>query len=208
MAAITVLCYGDSNTWGYEPGTGRRYAPEQRWTGVLSEQLGPDWRVVEEGLNGRTTVWTDPLAEYRNGKHLLLPCLETHKPIDVVVLFLGTNDLKAKFGATSYDIGRGIAVLLSIVRTSGAGPDGSAPKVLLISPPVIGNLTEFAEMFTGAAQKSRGLSAQYRSVAAEFGCEFLDAGEVVRSSDVDGIHLNAEEHRQLGVAVALRLKAE
>ena len=93
----TVLCYGDSNTWGYIGGTGERFAPEVRWPGVLQAALGGAYRVIEEGLNGRTTVFDDSIEEGRNGETYLRPCLQTHAPIDLVILMLGTNDLKRRF---------------------------------------------------------------------------------------------------------------
>lgn len=203
----SVLCYGDSNTWGYEPGSKRRLDHTQRWPGVLREDLSTGYLVAEEGLNGRTTVWTDPLAEYRNGKHLLMPCLETHKPLDLVILMLGTNDLKRKFSASPYDIARGVAVLITIIRTSNSGGDGASPEILLLCPPPVGKLTEFAEMFEGAEEKSRQLARHYRSVASEFGCHFLNTGEIIRSSDIDGIHLEAGEHAKLGAAVAAQTRS-
>jgi len=197
-----ILCYGDSNTWGYEPSSKRRLSRAQRWPGVLQEHLRQGYIVIEEGLNGRTTVWTDPVAEYRNGKHLLLPCLETHKPLDLVVLMLGTNDLKRKFAASAYDIARGAAVLINIIQTSGAGQDDARPEILLVCPPPIATLTEFAEMFEGAEEKSRKLGGHYRNVAREFGCRFMDAGDTICSSDIDGVHFDAGEHAKLGAAVA------
>jgi lysophospholipase L1-like esterase len=199
----TILCYGDSNTWGYEPGSKRRLDHTQRWPGVLREDLSTGYLVIEEGLNGRTTVWTDPLAEYRNGKHLLLPCLETHKPLDLVILMLGTNDLKRKFSASPYDIARGVAVLITIIQTSASGADGVIPEILLLCPPPVGKLTELAEMFEGAEEKSRQLARHYRSVASEFGCHFLNTGDIIRSSDIDGIHL--EPGRADPLAVPPRL---
>lgn len=89
-----ILCYGDSNTWGYTPGTGERHAPDVRWTGVLRRLLGEGWEVLEEGMNGRTTVFDNPMSQGRNGSAYLLTCLETHKPLDLVILMLGTNDLR------------------------------------------------------------------------------------------------------------------
>ena len=98
----TIMCYGDSNTWGCIPLAGpqppRRYGPAQRWPGVLRRELGDGYWIVEEGLNGRTTVWDDPLEPFRSGKELLAPCLMTHEPIDLVIVMLGTNDLKRRFG--------------------------------------------------------------------------------------------------------------
>jgi lysophospholipase L1-like esterase len=202
----TVLCYGDSNTWGYEPASGDRFSEDVRWTGVLTRELGSEFRVIEEGLNARTTVREDPVEEYKNGKDYLRPCLESHRPLDVVIVALGVNDLKARFFASASDVADGAGVLVAIAQRSGAGPDGSPPAVLLMAPPPVGRLTELAEMFAGAEEKSRGFARQYRRVAEKYGCELLDAGEQVRASDLDGIHLEVGEHRKLGEAVAARVK--
>ena len=125
----TILCYGDSNTWGCIPLTGaqppRRYGPAQRWPGVLRRELGDGFGIVEEGLNGRTTVWDDPLEPYRSGKELLVPCLLTHQPIDLVIVMLGTNDLKGRFAVGARDIAAGAGLLLDIVRASDCGPGAS-----------------------------------------------------------------------------------
>ncbi|MGQ9500504.1 MAG: SGNH/GDSL hydrolase family protein [Anaerolineae bacterium] len=202
----TILCYGDSNTWGYNPLNAERYPRDVRWTGVLARELGSDYYVIEEGLNGRTTVWDDPIEGYKNGKEYLIPCLETHRPLDLVVLMLGTNDLKMRFSLSAYDIAQGVGVLVDIIQKSAAGPGGSAPQVLLIAPPPVAQLSEFAEMFEGAAEKSRRLAQHYQVIAAQYGCAFLDAGAVIVSSDVDGIHFDPPEHRKLGLAVAQRVK--
>jgi lysophospholipase L1-like esterase len=202
----TVLCYGDSNTWGYEPASGDRFSEDVRWTGVLARELGSEFRVIGEGLNARTTVREDPVEEYKNGKDYLRPCLESHRPLDVVIVALGVNDLKARFFASASDAADGAGILVTIAQRSGAGPDGSPPAVLLVAPPPVGRLTELAEMFAGAEEKSRGFARQYRRVAEKYGCELLDAGEQVRASDLDGIHLEVGEHRKLGEAVAARVK--
>jgi lysophospholipase L1-like esterase len=198
----TVLCYGDSNTWGYDPATTERFDRDTRWAGVLRKTLGDGYLVIEEGLNGRTTVWDDPIEGYKNGKEYLIPCLETHKPLDLIVIALGTNDLKKRFSLSAFDIASSAGVLVDVVKKSEAGPGGAAPRALLICPPPVGKLTEFAEMFEGAEEKSRRLPQWFRQVAGEQGCELLEAGEVVVASDLDGIHLEADEHRKLGGAVA------
>jgi lysophospholipase L1-like esterase len=202
----TVLCYGDSNTWGYEPASGDRFSEDLRWPGVLARELGSEFRVIEEGLNARTTVREDPVEEYKNGKDYLRPCLESHRPLDVVIVALGVNDLKARFFASASDAADGAGILVTIAQRSGAGPDGSPPAVLLMAPPPVGRLTELAQMFAGAGEKSKEFARQYRRVAQKYGCELLDAGELVRPSDLDGIHLEAGEHRKLGEAVATRVK--
>jgi lysophospholipase L1-like esterase len=202
----TVLCYGDSNTWGYEPATGKRFPEDVRWPGVLARQLGEGFRVIEEALNGRTTVRDDPVEEHKNGKTYLRPCLESHAPLDLVIIALGVNDLKARFFASASDVADGAGVLVGIAQRSGAGPDGGYPTVLLVAPPPVGVLTELASMFAGAEEKSEGFAHQYRRVADKYGCVLLDAGEVVRASDRDGIHLEADEHRKLGKAAAASVK--
>lgn len=203
----TILCYGDSNTWGYDPATQDRFPGDLRWVGVLRNELGAAYEVIPEGLNGRTTVWDDPIEEHRNGRQYLAPCLESHRPIDLVVLLLGTNDLKKRFSVSAYDIGRSIGVLLDVIGKSAAGRAGAAPKVLLLAPPPLARLTAFAEMFEGGPEKSRNLAQHYREQARLFGCELLDTAEVVVSSDLDGIHLEADEHRKLGAAVARRIRS-
>lgn len=201
-----ILCYGDSNTWGYSPATGERLPETVRWPGVLQEKVGEGCKVIEEALNGRTTVHDDPIQEHRNGRVYLRPCLESHAPLDLVVIALGVNDLKARFGLSASDIADGIGVLAFITKTSGAGPCGGAPEVLVVVPPPVGELTDAVEMFRGAEEKSHKLSNQYRRVAEQRGCELLDAGELVVSSDQDGIHLEPEEHRKLGEAICARAK--
>lgn len=198
----TIVCFGDSNTWGYNGETGTRHAREHRWPLVLAATLGDGYDVIPEGQNGRTSVVEDLIEGPKRGRDYLLPCLESHMPVDLLVLLLGTNDLKHRYGLSAWDIAQGVGVLARMAQSSPFGPGGRAPEVLLIAPPPVARLTGFAEMFEGAAEKSRGLGRQYRAVAEELGCRFLDAGELVRSSDSDGIHLEAEEQVKLGKAVA------
>jgi lysophospholipase L1-like esterase len=169
---------------------------------VLRGELGDNYQVIEEGLNGRTTVWDDPIEGYKNGKEYLIPCLESHKPIDLVIIMLGTNDLKMRFSVPAYDIANAVGVLAGIVQKSDVGPDGIAPKVLLMAPPPVAKLTDFAEMFEGAEAKSKKLAEHYQRIAEEQGCEFYDTSEVIVSSDIDGIHFEASEHQKLGKAMA------
>jgi lysophospholipase L1-like esterase len=203
----TILCYGDSNTWGYNPETGERFPEDVRWPGVLRRKLGEGYHVIEEGLPGRTTVWDDPIeGDHKNGRTYLRPCLESHRPVDLVTLMLGTNDLKERFGSSASDIAQGAASLADMMLRSGCGPEGGAPVVVLISPPAVAKLTDMAQMFEGSEEKSRQFPEHYRRFAEQYGCEFLDASEVIVSSDVDGIHLDAGEHRKLGDGLAERVK--
>jgi lysophospholipase L1-like esterase len=206
----TILCFGDSNTWGCVPlvelGHTRRFGPDVRWPGVLRHELGDGYSVVEEGLNGRTTVFDDPIEPHRNGKEYLGPCLLTHRPIDLVVLMLGTNDLKHRFGLGPADIAAGAESLIELIGRAEAGPEGQAPQTLLVCPPPLARLTVLADEFDGGTPKSERLAQYYEQVAVATGSAFLDAGTVIRSSDVDGIHLDAEEHVKLGLTIAARVR--
>ncbi|MGZ6340999.1 MAG: SGNH/GDSL hydrolase family protein [Candidatus Limnocylindrales bacterium] len=206
-----VLCYGDSNTYGADPAGGERFPPDVRWPGILRRGLGPGHTVIEEGLNGRTTIWDDPYEPGRNGRTYLLPCLLSHAPLDVIVLMLGTNDLKAIFRQKATEVARGASVLVDLILGSGCGPGGSIPRVLLIAPPHV-DATGEAELwgFGDAAAESRRFGALYRRVAKGTGSAFLDAGALVVPSPLDGVHLDPPGHALLGqavVATVLRILA-
>jgi lysophospholipase L1-like esterase len=207
----TVLCFGDSNTWGYDPDASAgspfpiRYPPEVRWTGVMAGELGAGWHVIEEGQNGRTTVFEDRLAPYRVGRDYLPAALESHKPLDVVVLMLGTNDLKALIRAPAPQIAEGAGVLAKIILGSDAGPLARPPKLLLVAPGAVGSfahLPDLDEKFAGAEAKARRFSELFGSIAETLGCAFLNAQEYAQPSPVDGLHFDAVSHRALGRAVA------
>lgn len=207
----SVLCYGDSNTYGtatVERPDGR-YGMDERWPGVLRTALGPGWHVVEEGLGGRTTVSDDPVEGIeKNGRTYLFPCLMSHKPLDVVVIMLGTNDLKARFNKSAWEIAQGAGVLVTLVKTAAAGPNAGVPQILLVSPPpILEKLPFHADLFAGAYEKSHGLAKHYRAVAELQGVHFLDAGSVMKSSAYDGFHFDPEAHAALGKAVAAVVRA-
>ena len=202
----TVLCYGDSNTWGYDPATQSRFPRDTRWPGALRKNLGDEYLVIEEGLNGRTTVWDDPIELDKNGATYLRPCLQTHKPLDLVIIMLGTNDLKTRFNVNAYEIASGAGVLVDIVKKSETGIDAGVPEILSIAPPQTVPYPD-TQIFVGAVEKSSGFSKEFRRVANEKQVHFLDAGEHVESSALDGIHLEAEMHEKLGHAVAAKIKA-
>ena len=202
----TVLCYGDSNTYGYNPRTGSRYPKEIRWTGRLSGILGPDYHVVEEGCNGRTTVFDDPVEGWKNGLDYLKPCLNTHKPIDIVVMMLGSNDLKEVFRASPEEIAEGAGILVSTIQEFTGLKQGFVPEILLISPPEIGtgikNSPFYGSFSEDAVDRSRKLGEEYRKIAGRYGCRFLNAAEYIQPSEVDSLHLDPEAHRILAQKIA------
>jgi lysophospholipase L1-like esterase len=201
-----IVCYGDSNTWGSDPATRQRFPADVRWTGVLARELGAGYLVIEEGLGGRTTILDDPWEPDRNGKTYLRPCLESHRPLDLITIMLGTNDLKARHRVSASDIAQGAAVLVDIARHYAVRADGSRAAVLLICPPPVATLTGFDRMFEGAEAKSRELGRYFRMIAEWYDVPLLDAGEVIVSSEIDGIHFDAPEHAKLGVAVAREVR--
>jgi len=208
----TIVCFGDSNTWGHPPIRNLsqviiRYGIHERWSGVMRDQLGEGYWVIEQGLSGRTTVFNDPVEGFhKNGRTHLLPCLESAAPVDLVTIMLGTNDLKTRFAAPAFDIAWGMSQLAGSVLTSAFGPNGAAPKVLIIAPPKLGHLTTFAELFIGGHAKSDLLPDHYQAHADALGCGFLNAADYVNTSDIDGVHLEISEHEKLGKAVTQKVK--
>jgi len=214
----SVLCYGDSNTFGAKPVefdileepvllADLRYPEDVRWTGVLQKELGGDYKVIEEGLCARTTTLDDPIEGiHKNGKPYLQPCLETHSPVDLVILMLGTNDLKYKYHLSAFDIGLSITVLLDIITKSTVSKDGTAPKTLLLAPPPIGKLTYLKELFEDSVEKSKEIAVYFARAAKRFGCDFMDAGKIISTSELDGVHYSADSHKKLGEALAKKVK--
>jgi lysophospholipase L1-like esterase len=204
-----ILCYGDSNTHGLDPAwiTGApfgRHAPDVRWPGRLQILLGSEFRVIEEGLNGRTTVFEDPTCPGRNGLTYLGPCLESHAPLDVVILMLGTNDTKPIFGATTFDITGGMSRLVKTVLDPFTYlTQYPLPKVLVAAPvPLGGNPMDTEEM----VEKSKQLAPAYRQLAETFGCDFIDLSLVAQAAPGEGVHLTAEAHAAIAVAFAEKLR--
>ena len=206
MKTYQILCYGDSNTWGYMPVVAQRYPRPIRWTGVMAEQLGSRFHIIEEGQNGRTTVWDDPLEGDKNGLRYLPACLDSHKPLDMVILMLGTNDLKARFSLTALDIALGVDRLVQVIQKFGCGVDGQAPAILLAAPPPINPQDDWgAEMFRGGQEKSLHLARRYAEMAEKSGCEFFDVSQFIAVDPADGVHYSESSHRLLGQAMAERV---
>jgi lysophospholipase L1-like esterase len=192
-----VLCFGDSNTWGAPPGGGERFPRDVRWTGVLQGLLGDGHRVIEEGLNGRTATLEHPWVEGRSGRPYLLPCCRTHAPLDLVIVYLGTNDLADRYNLSAEDVAESCASLVRVVRAAECGRDGGDPPVLLVCPPPIRATGPDAADYEAMARRSRDLGAHFAVAAREVGAELLVLGGVVHYADEDPIHLSADQHREL-----------
>lgn len=210
MGMRSVLCFGDSNTFGYDPqgvasGTRFRYPVDVRWPGVLQGLLGPDWRIVEEGLCGRTTVHRDPFEGGLCGLDELPVALASAQPIDCIVLMLGTNDMKTCFNLAANDIARGVESLVLAIKRFPWAVGCWEPMILVVSPPHIGEgvrnvvLSSFGEH---SVRVSHEVAEAYRVVADEQGCAYLDASKVCEPSPIDHIHMTPQGHGELARAVA------
>ncbi len=211
-----IICLGDSNTHGYcaDPNDcadgGIRFNEDERWTRRLQTALGEDYLVVEEGLSGRTTVFQDPLYEGLDALSYVYPCLKSHEFVSLLIIMLGTNDTKERFGVNPFAIGLGMKRLVQKAQTVDCwGPDGK-PNILIMAPPVIGEgvLTspvadEMGTMGPSCVDKSRRVPAEFRRVAEETGCHFLDTNEIgAEFNQVDFMHLTRRGHATVAAKLA------
>lgn len=201
----TILCYGDSLTWGYDAAGPSRHPYEDRWPSVLQAELGDNVRIITDGLNGRTTAFDDHLsAADRNAARTLPTALLTHTPLDLVILMLGANDMKPWINGSPFATKYAMLRLVEIIRGTDYGFGWKVPQILLMSPPAISRTdnAEFKEFFAGGESSSKLLARLYSELAEMTGCAFFDAGSVARTTPLDGIHLDAENTRVIGSALA------
>jgi lysophospholipase L1-like esterase len=203
------LVYSDSLSWGIVPSTRKRLAFLERWPGAMEDRLvraGLSVRVIEDCLNGRRTVWEDPFKPGRNGLTGLQQRIEIHSPLALVVLMLGTNDFQSMHDVNAWHSAQGSAALVRAVRAAPIEPGMPVPPVLIVAPPAVGTPRGvIAPKFAGAAAKGEQLAAELEQVATELGCAYFDAGKVVTTSMIDGVHLDADQHLVLATALAQRV---
>ena len=201
-----ILCFGDSNTYGYMPSGKGRYPWGVRWTSILNEQLGLEkYRVIEEGLCGRTTIFEDPLRDGRRGVSLLPILLETHNNPDIIVVMLGTNDCKTVYGATSKIIGKGINRIINQIKSF-----SNKSKILLVSPIHLGEKvweegydTEFSK---ASVPISKELGEVYKKISEKENVYYLAASQYSKPSEIDQEHLDENGHKALADAIYNKIK--
>jgi lysophospholipase L1-like esterase len=199
----TVLAFGDSLTWGADPATGLRHPPESRWPDVLGRELGGSAQIISEGLGGRTTYYDDHAGPAcRNGAKALEVALASHMPLDLVIVMLGTNDIKPVHGGRAEGAVSGMRRLAQIVDTFPYKPSVAKPKVLIVAPPPCSSGKGGHPAAGRSVAESERLSPLYRNLACELGHEFFDAGTVARGSEIDGVHLEAAATAAIGRALA------
>lgn len=207
----TVLCFGDSNTWGSAP-DGKRYGADIRWPRAMAKLLGDGYDVIEEGFCGRTCLIDDPVeGGFKSGANYLPPCLMSHSPLDLVIIMLGTNDTKQRFGLNPFTVAQGAGELVKIALRYGLDARERPAKVLLVSPILVGeNLMDCPTMAPifgpGAIAIAKGLAAEYRKVALLHKVEFMDAAQFAGPSRLDAIHMDAADQKALAAAMADKVR--
>ncbi len=204
MSAKRILCFGDSITWGYDPVNDIRYSYEDTWPGVMETILGSNYRVITEALTGRTTCWDVPFAPYRSGKEYLPMLLESHSPLDLVIVMLGINDLMDVVGKSAEESSWGLISLVREILSPVFG--GKPPGLLIISPPVLGELSDFNQIgFKDKIAESIKLPGLQKAVAHEAKAGYLDSNDFMNVSKADGVHPDSAGLRKLGEAIAKKV---
>lgn len=202
-----IVCFGDSNTHGYCAVTNGRFSEEERWTCLLGKLLGEDYLILEEGLSGRTTCFNDPIHEGLSGLDYIYPCLMSHAPVDLLVIMLGTNDTKERFGSSAACIALGLKRLIAKAAAATDCWGSHGPRILIVVPKTIDKEYETtavgATMGRGCAEKSQGLIEEYKTIADLTNCFYFDANKVVaRNNHIDHMHLTKEGHQCLAKALS------
>lgn len=205
-----IVCFGDSNTWGYDAKTGDRFSDSIRWCTLLQRLLGSEYQVIEEGLSGRTAVSEDSLFEGLNGYTYIHPCLMSHYPLELVVIMLGTNDTKERFGLTSYNIAQGITRIALKAKATLEANAVETPKVLVVAPPPIDkkyyNTEVGRSMGKDCDLKSQEISRYLLELLQPHGIEFLDTKGIVHMNEIDYMHLDENGHKILSKLVFDKIK--
>lgn len=207
----TVVCFGDSNTWGADPEAPDGRIPyEERWTGILQELLGGEYLVCEEGLNGRTTAFDDPIEPFRNGAAFIECCMLTHKPVDLLLVMLGTNDLKKHLNQTAFSSSKGLELIVQRAQKQEYGANSQPPRILILSPvhvaPNIENTWLGSYIDNNGRETGLQLAGWYKKIAHIYKCDFIDASKYAAASPIDALHMGRGSHRKLAYALDGKIK--
>ncbi|MDO6764133.1 GDSL-type esterase/lipase family protein [Agarivorans sp. 1_MG-2023] len=204
MAINKVLCFGDSNTWGYSPITGQRLPADSRWPGLMATLLGEDYKIIEAGQPGRTTYPNSPDFGLSSGIEALLQEASKHQP-EWLLLMLGTNDLYPAFHLSAEQISDNLERMIVELGEHCVNQGIISPKVLLLAPPAIDETGRFGQHFRGSQVKSQQLVGLLEAKANKLSCAFFDVNSIIKLNQQDGVHLSPEQHKQLAEALALKL---
>lgn len=198
-----ILCFGDSLTWCFNPENWERYPYEVRWTTILQNKLGNEYKILVDGLNGRTTCWNHPYLPHRNGTEQFPISLEVNAPLDLVIVMLGVNDMTKTLKISAQESAVGLIAYLRAVNECGAVNDSVIPKMLIIAPPHLGKVNNFMNMwYLDNIEESKKLAKCIKIFCDEFEIPFLDSNEFVQACDIDGVHISIESNKILGETIA------
>lgn len=202
-----VLCFGDSNTWGFMPSLGTRYPRDVRWTGVTAKNLGEDFYLIEEGMNGRTCGHSDIISPQRSGKDYIYPCLISHKPLDLIIVMLGTNDTKSRYRMNAFEISKAMTTLLQTIQSIQHW-EGMNADLLLISPIPLDESCNIpdGQVDAGSIEVSRKLPSYFEAIAKQMGIHYMNAADYVTEVGDDGIHFTPKAHAQMAEAVTAKIR--
>ena len=201
-----IMCYGDSNTYGESPEGKGRYPRHERWTGILQERLGPGYHIIEEGLNGRTSVWEDPVEGDKCGLRQLPSILASHTPLDLLIIMLGTNDLKHRFSATASDIALAMERMVKTAQSIDNYTSDKPFQILLVSPAEVCPQTFLGEVFGDRSGTTKEFPALYEAAARRCGVWFLDMAQYASPSPLDGLHFDRENHKKVAAAIEAKIR--
>ena len=203
-----ILCFGDSLTFGKVPGPTKRYSSNERWTGVLQNLLGDSYDIIEEGLRGRTTDLNDPNSPGRNGLKYFEGCILSHLPLDLIIILLGTNDLKEKFNRSAKEIADIFQKYKKVINESCKYLEEREPSVLLVSPPLVDEVHALPEWgYKGAGEKAKEFALAYSNMAVNLGFTFLDLSKAVQPSNIDGVHLELKDNEKVANVIEKKVKS-
>lgn len=206
----TILCFGDSNTRGYDAINDCRFPLDVRYPGVLQNILGSEYHVIEEGLDGRTTMMNRQIDTFRNANYYIHPCICAHKPIDYMIIMLGTNDCLNIFDLTAEDIARGMDSLMKQIHDYTMLHQGYIPKIILAVPasidPDYSKSSSASQLNKDSVRKSQELSKYYNIIADKYNCIFFDSNDYIKTLLPDAVHISAESHKILAKEFASIIK--
>lgn len=192
-----LLCFGDSNTWGYVPNSGDRFPPSVRWTGILHKHLGSNYFLIEHAVSGRSAHNLMPANDQRNGQEQLEAYLNQHPTPAITAIMLGTNDIFNAPDFSARTIAKQLIGLALLIQQKNLTADSDS-SVVLISPPPVNPNMEPSYYYQSHIRKSQELSGHLLELAIQADIPFINAADVAQGSEKDGIHLTAESHMQLG----------
>lgn len=202
MKTKRILCFGDSNTWGYNPLDGSRYSKNIRWPGAMESALGNGFIIIEDGFNGRTASDISTGDSQTNGVRWINESVHRYIPLDVAIISLGLNDVFDNRGISLRFIADGISKIIQILRSAQKSSGYNSLKIVLMTPVTVNTSFEGVEFYELELNKASALPGLYTDISIKEKCLYFDTSRFIKGSSTDGTHLEAEMHLLLGNRLA------